>query len=251
MTSSFAKAGWAKHPFIARRPRGYVVGMKPVPEKPFDVDAAVRLIREAVKPYPKAAMFELADEGFNSLFEQLVACIISIRTLEEVTLPTARKLFAAARTPEQVARLSPEEIDRLIHACTFHEPKARQIHAIADRVLQDYGGELPAERDVVLELPGIGPKCGNLALGIAAGKPFGVPVDIHVHRVTNRWGVVDGSTPEKTMVLLEAAIPRRYWLEINRLLVPFGKHVCLAKRPKCSTCPVEAMCQQKGVTAHQ
>src|SRR4051812_26858895 len=109
---------------------------KPTPapvKRPFDVEAAIPLLRKAVAPYPKAAMFELAAEGHNSVFELLVGCIISIRTRDETTLPTARRLFAKARTCEEVAALSPDEIDELIGACTFHEPKAKQIHEIARR----------------------------------------------------------------------------------------------------------------------
>src|SRR5262245_62380227 len=98
-------------------------------KRPFDVEEAVPLIRDAVAPYPKAALFELAAEGYDSTFEILVACIISIRTRDEITLPTARKLFAHARTPAEVAALSEAEIDRLIGACTYHEPKARTIRA--------------------------------------------------------------------------------------------------------------------------
>ena len=216
----------------------------------FDVDEVMKRLRRAMKRHSPAAMFQLADEGFGSVFEQLVACIISIRTLEEVTLPTARRLFAAARTPAQTSKLTPAQIDALIRTCTFHEPKARQIHAIAARCMEEFHGELPPERDVVLSFRGVGPKCANLALGIGAGKPLGVPVDIHVHRVTNRWGVISGRTPEQTMLELERMLPKRHWLEINRLLVPFGKLVCKARLPKCSTCPVLKYCKQVGVTAH-
>ncbi len=217
---------------------------------PFDADDVMRRLRRAVKRHTPAAMFQLADEGFGSVFEQLVACIISIRTYEEVTLPTARRLFAEARTPTQVSKLSPAQIDALIRTCTFHEPKSRQIHAIAARCDQEFGGELPPDPDVVLSFRGVGPKCANLALGIGAGKSLGVPVDIHVHRVTNRWGVITGRTPEQTVVELEQVLPRKYWLEINRLLVPFGKFVCTARLPKCSTCPVLEYCRQVGVTTH-
>ena len=103
---------------------------------PFDIDTAIRRIRKAVEPFAKAAMFELAEDGFDSAFEQLVACIISIRTYDEVMLPTARKLFARARTPDEISRLTPEEIDEIIRPSTFHENKARQIHAIARRVVE-------------------------------------------------------------------------------------------------------------------
>src|SRR5438445_13776759 len=100
----------------------------PAATQPFDIDRVIEGIREAVQPFPKAALFELAEEGYNTPFEQLVACMISIRTRDEVTLPTARRLFAVARTPAAMSRLSPEEIEAQIRACMFHEGKARQIH---------------------------------------------------------------------------------------------------------------------------
>jgi len=195
-------------------------------------------------------MFELAEEGFDSAFEQLIACIISIRTFDEVTLPTARRLFARARTPLAVSQLTVNEIEALIRGSSFHERKAPQIKAIAQRVVDEYDGTLPCDREVLLSFAGVGPKCANLALGIACGEPT-ISVDVHVHRVTNRWGYVSASTPERTMAALEAKLPRRYWIEINRLLVPFGKHICTGQLPHCSTCPVLDMCQQVGVKAHR
>ncbi|MFL6215728.1 MAG: endonuclease III domain-containing protein [Blastocatellia bacterium] len=215
-------------------------------KRPFDISTAIRHIRKAVEPFPKAALFELAEDGFNSTFEQLVACIISIRTYDEVMLPTARRLFERARTAEEMRRLSLQEIDQLIRPATFHEQKAANIHAIAERVASEYGGHLPCESEVLLSFKGVGPKCANLVLGIACDQPF-IGVDVHVHRVTNRWGYVATKTPEKTMAALMEKLPRRYWVEINRLLVPFGKHICTGTRPKCSTCPVLEMCQQVGV----
>ena len=219
-------------------------------EKSFDIDRALKLIGKAVQPWPKAAMFELAEDGFNSPFEQLVACMISIRTYDEVSLPTARKLFMRARTPAQMIKLTSEEIDELIHACTFHERKAVQIHAIARRVLDEFEGNLPCDSETLLSFSGVGPKCANLVLGIACNQPY-ISVDIHVHRVTNRWGYVKATAPEKTMLALEANLPRKHWIDINRLLVPFGKHICTGTLPKCSTCPVLDMCQQVGVKAHR
>ena len=219
-------------------------------KKSFDLDKALKLISKAVEPWPKAAMFELAEDGFNSPFEQLVACIISIRTYDEVSLPTARKLFARARTPAQISQLAIEEIDELIHTCTFHERKAAQIHAIALRVLDEFKGNLPCDSETLLSFAGVGPKCANLALGIACGEPV-ISVDIHVHRVTNRWGYVKATVPEKTMRALEGRLPQKHWIDINRLLVPFGKHICTGTLPKCSTCPVLDMCQQVGVKSHR
>ena len=219
-------------------------------KRPFDIDLAISRIRKAVQPFPKAAMFELAEDGFDSTFEQLVACIISIRTYDEVMLPTARKLFARARTPKAISLLTPEEIDEIIRPSTFHESKARQIHAIALRTVDEFHGSLPCDQEVLLSFKGVGPKCANLVLGIACDQPF-IGVDIHVHRVTNRWGYVETRTPERTMEALKEKLPPRYWVEINRLLVPFGKHICTGRLPRCSTCPVLDMCQQIGVSEHR
>ncbi len=219
-------------------------------KQPFDIALVLERIREEMRRFPKAALFDLADEGYHSPFEQLVACIISIRTRDETTLPVARRLFKSVRTPDEVSRLTPTEIERLIESCTFPEPKARQIHAIACRVVQEYQGSLPCDADVLLSFTGVGPKCANLVLGIACDQPR-VSVDIHVHRVTNRWGYINTRTPEQTMAVLEAKLPRHNWVEINQLLVPFGKHICTGNLPRCGTCPVLDSCQQIGVSAHR
>lgn len=216
----------------------------------FDIDVALERIEQAVQPWPKAALFQLAEEGYTSVFEQLLACMISIRTYDEVTLPVSRTLFAQARTPASIGQLSWEELDALISPSTFHERKAQQILAIAQQVETQFGGVLPGDRDVLLSFAGVGPKCANLVLGVACGTPV-ISVDIHVHRVTGRWGYVKASTPEKTLLALEATLPQVYWITINRLLVPFGKHICTGNRPKCSTCPVLDMCRQVGVDEHR
>ena len=216
----------------------------------FDIHTVVRRIRTAVTEHADAAMFELSERGFKSVFQQLVACIISIRTRDEVSLPTAIKLLERAGTPEDVARLSVTQIDALIRASSFHEAKAVQIRDIARRTVEEFGGELPCDFEVLTSFRGVGPKCANLTMGVACGAER-ISVDIHVHRVTNRWGYVGTTSPETTMRALEQKLPKKYWIEINRLLVPFGKHVCTGHLPKCSTCPVLEYCRQVGVTAHR
>jgi len=214
---------------------------------PFDIDEVMSRIRDAVQPFPKAAMFALRDEGFTSPFEQLIACLLSVRTYDEVSIVAARRLFTEARTPDALAAMPPDAIDRLIANVTFHERKAEQIREIAARVRDEFGGELPCDDETMQSFSGIGPKCAHLALGVACGQQR-ISVDIHVHRVTNRWGYVATRTPEQTMGALEKSLPETYWIAINELLVPFGKHICTGTRPKCSTCPVLSMCAQRGVT---
>ena len=223
-------------------------------KQPFQPDEVFTRIEAAIAPYPKAALFELAEDGFNSVFDQLVACIISIRTYDETMLPTAKRLFTLARTPQEMLELSPAGIDVVISNSTFHEAKAQQIHDIARIAVEQHGGVLPCSQEVLLSLRGVGPKCANLVLGIACKEPF-IGVEIHVHRVTNRLGYVAEKTPEKTMAALQQKLPREYWIDINRLLVPFGKHIgkhiCTGKLLKCSTCPVLEMCQQVGVLEYR
>jgi endonuclease-3 len=134
-------------------------------KQPFDIDIAIERIREAVRPFPKAAMFALADLGYTSPFEQLISCMISIRTYDEVSLPISRRLFERARTPAEMICLTPEEIDKLIQKSTFHDVKAKQIWAIAHTLVTQYNGVLPCNYETMISFPGVGPKCAHLALG--------------------------------------------------------------------------------------
>jgi endonuclease-3 len=203
-----------------------------------------------VSRFADAAMFDLAAQGYASAFHQLVACIISVRTRDEVSLPTAINLFKAAPDAATMSKLSVDEIAALIRSSSFFGTKAQNISELARRVHREYNGELPCDYDVMTSFRGVGPKCANLTLGIACGATE-ISVDVHVHRVTNRWGYVSTAVPEATRLALEEKLPRKYWVEINRLLVPFGKHVCTGRLPKCSVCPVLQYCRQVGVTEHR
>jgi endonuclease III len=149
-----------------------------------------------------------------------------------------------------MATLDSTEIDPLIHSSTFHDREAVQIRNIAQQVVGPYGGEQRCERKLIMPFRGVGPKGANLASGIACGEQV-ISVDVHVHRVTNRWGYVTATTPERTLAELEKTQQKEHWLNINRLLVPFGKHVCTGQWPKCSTWAVLNFCQQIRVTTHR
>lgn len=213
-------------------------------KKPHDISKMLPLIRKAVKPYAKAMLFELRDRGYDSVFEQLCACVLSIRTFDETSLKSSLRLFERARTPRELAKLDVDEVAKLIFDSTFPRQKATNLLAIARAHLDR---DLPHDFNGLTDLPGIGPKCAGLIMGIACGEPA-IGVDIHVHRITNRWGYVRAGSPEKTLQQLETKLPRKHWVEINELLVPFGKHICTGKAPKCSTCPVFEYCDRMGVT---
>ncbi len=219
-------------------------------KRAFDLNEMLPRIEKAIAPYPKAAMFELAERGYNTLFEQLISCLISIRTLDETTIPLSLKLFNRARTPEQLLAIPFEELAELLVGSQYPGQKAETMRAIAQISITQYGGMLPANYDQLTALKGVGPKCANLALGVATGVPA-ISVDVHVHRVVNRWGFVKTTTPEKTLKVLENKVPQRQWIDINRLLMPFGKHICTGILPRCSQCPVLEFCEQVDVTKHR
>ena len=219
-------------------------------KKNFDLVEMLQQIEKAIKLLPKAAMFELYERGYNSLFEQLISCIISIRTLDETTIPVSEKLFAVARTPEALRKLSPSDLETLLFGTQYPGQKAQTLLGIANIAIDHFNGRLPADYEKLIALKGVGPKCAKLALGVASGFP-GISVDVHVHRVVNRWGLVQTKTPEATMNILEGLVPKENWIDVNRLLMPFGKHVCVLHSPFCSTCPVLPYCRQVGVTKHR
>jgi endonuclease-3 len=219
-------------------------------KKLYDIPLMLNRIDEAVASYPKAAMFELYERGYRSVFEQLISCVISIRTLDETTIPLSEGIFALARTPMAMLKLAPQKLEALLQGSQYPGQKAYTLLGIAKAAVDDFGGQLPADYEKLLGLKGVGPKCAKLALGVAVGQP-GISVDVHVHRVVNRWGIVETKTPEKTMGALEEKVQQDNWIHINRLLMPFGKHVCTLHRPHCSTCPVLNYCRQIGVTEHR
>ena len=173
--------------------------------------------------------------------------MISLRTKDAVTAQASARLFAVAATPGAVVGLAEARIAKLIFPAGFYNTKAKQIRAIARRVAADHHGEVPGDREALLALPGVGRKTANLVLGLGFGIPA-ICVDTHVHRISNRLGLVNTRTPEQTEHALESLLPQRSWIDINDLLVTFGQQVCHPTSPRCSTCPLAARCPRLGVT---
>ena len=214
--------------------------------EPFEIDAVFARLRRACAGLPKAAMFDLRDRGHGTSFEQLVSSLISARTLEHTTMAASLRLFAVARTPADVVALGHDGLLPLIRDATFPEAKARDILALSQAILDRHSGQVPDTMEGLTAFRGVGPKIAALTLAVGFGQPA-IPVDIHVHRVANRWGYVRTTTPERTLAALQAKLPRRYWIEINERLVPFGKYICTGPAPKCPSCPLLSMCRQVGV----
>lgn len=215
-----------------------------------DIHEIFRRLRLSTARLPKAAMFQLRDEGFGDPFRQLIGSLISVRTRDEATVVICRRLFATVGGPDDLLALDDAVLTGLLAGASFPDGKARTLKTVARRIKEDRAGRVPDTVEGLLTLPGVGPKVAALTLAVSAGVPA-IAVDIHVHRVTNRWGYVRTTSPEGTMKALTAILPREYWIEINERLVPFGKFVCTGTRPKCSACPVLEMCRQVGVGAHR
>ena len=205
----------------------------------------MRILRKAAAGWNAPVLTLMAAEKRDP-FLTLIGCILSLRTKDETTALAAPRLFARAVTPQAMLELDADEIARLIYPVGFYRTKSRAILDICSDLLTKFAGKVPDSIDQLLTLKGVGRKTANLVVTEAFGKP-GICVDTHVHRISNRWGLVKSPTPDKTEAALRTTLPRRYWLEYNWLLVAFGQTICQPVSPWCSRCPLSHMCPRIGV----
>jgi endonuclease III len=180
-------------------------------------------------------------------FRVLVTTILSARTKDDTTTEAAYRLFAEVTTPADLRGVSLERLERLIFPVGFYHTKARHLRALPDALDQKFGGRIPDTVEELCELPGVGRKTANLVVAIAFDKPA-ICVDVHVHRISNRFGLVSTRTPFETEMALRDLLPRRYWKTWNSLLVSFGQTLCTPIGPWCSRCPIPRYCDRIGVT---
>jgi endonuclease III len=211
-----------------------------------DIAGVIRRLRRTRPAWNPTALAEFSEQG--DPFRVLIACILSLRTQDTTTGPAAARLFAVASTPTEMLRLRASRIARLIYPVGFYRTKAAVILGICRDLLERYAGKVPDTIDELLTLNGVGRKTANLVVTMGFDKA-GICVDTHVHRISNRLGYVRTKTPAETEMALRARLPRRYWIGYNDLLVSFGQNVCAPIRPRCSTCPVSALCRRVGVTS--
>lgn len=180
-------------------------------------------------------------------FRVLVSTVLSLRTKDETTAEASRRLFAEADTPAGILGLGEKRIRDLIYPVGFYRVKAKNIIGICEKLLDEYGGEVPDTVEELLGFRGVGRKTANLVVSLGYAKPA-ICVDIHVHRISNRWGFVNTENPLETEMALRDALPRKYWIEYNSLLVALGQSVCRPVSPFCSRCPVSGHCPRVGVS---
>lgn len=180
-------------------------------------------------------------------FSVLISTVISLRTKDDVTLKASRRLLDKAPDAFAMLRLSEEEITSLIFPAGFYKRKAIQIKNIAKTLVEQYGGKVPADADLLMKLPGVGIKTANLTLNLGFGIDA-ICVDCHVHQISNRLGWISTKTPEESEKVLQTIMPKRFWIPLNELLVSYGQEVCTSVSPKCSLCPENARCPKINVS---
>ncbi|MEK7433261.1 MAG: endonuclease III [Cyanobacteriota bacterium] len=207
-----------------------------------ELDTVFDILREEVKQWKQPVV----GAAFRDPYKILIATILSLRTKDAVTEVASNRLFEIADTPEKMILISPEEIEKAIYPTGFYKRKAINILEISKLLLDKYEGKVPDELDELLKIKGVGRKTANLTITLGYNK-LGICVDIHVHRITNRWGYVKTNTPEETEMQLRKILPTKYWLEINDFLVCYGQNLCKPVSPHCSICKLTSFCQQNGV----
>ena len=183
----------------------------------------------------------------KSPFRVLISTVLSLRTKDETTAEASARLFCEASTPQSVLELGEKRVRDLIYPVGFYRVKAQNIIGICEKLINEYDGRVPDSIDELLKFRGVGRKTANLVLSLGYGKPA-ICVDIHVHRISNRWGYVDTKGPYETEMALREKLPRRYWIEYNSLLVALGQQICRPLSPICSRCPVSGYCPKRGVS---
>jgi endonuclease III len=210
------------------------------------IDACIRILKREVRRWQEPIVGVVAKASRRDPFQILISTVLSLRTKDQTTAAASARLFRLATTPEAMLTVPRRTIERAIYPVGFYRTKARHIHDICRDLLTRYGGRVPDTIEELLTLKGVGRKTANLVVTLGFRKP-GICVDIHVHRISNRWGYIRTKTPAQSEDVLRRKLPRRYWMIYNDLLVPFGQNVCTPVSPRCSQCKLARYCERVGV----
>ncbi|MDD5070936.1 MAG: endonuclease III [Candidatus Omnitrophica bacterium] len=180
----------------------------------------------------------------------LISCILSLRSKDSTTAKIAESLFSVADTPLAIIKLKLTDLEKIIYSSGFYRNKAKTIRNVSGQIVDCFSGQVPSSLDELLKLKGVGRKTANLVLGLGFNKPA-ICVDTHVNRIPNRLGWIKTKTAFATEKQLEKIFPKKYWIEINTVLVSFGQNVCLPLSPLCRQCSVSKFCGKIGVSRHR
>lgn len=211
------------------------------------IESIIKKLRVATKGYALPLINQLIDEYGHKPFLILIGCLLSLRARDSTTIHVCRDLFAQAQTPQEILAIPLHTLERIIFKTVFYRNKALTLHHVSSVLINRFDGHVPKTREELLSITGVGPKTANLVMGMAFGTPE-ICVDTHVHRISNRLGLVKTKTVEETEEALKKVLPKKHWIEWNTLLVMWGQNLCTPLSPRCSECPIRAYCKQVGVT---
>ncbi len=200
-----------------------------------------KIIKELEKFYGKSKKPPVVM-GHPSVFKLLIRTILAARNTDENALVASKELFSKYKNPKEIANAPLKTLEKLVKRGVFYKVKARNIKKLCQILVKQYNGKVPKTMGELVKLPGIGRKTANIILSYGYGKSEGIAVDTHVFRVVNRIGIVNEKTPETTEFALLKVVPRKYWLDLNRIFVLHGREICKARKPRCDICPIKKWC---------
>ncbi len=196
----------------------------------------------SVNPPRMTALRELHEAETGGPFSILIGTILSARTKDENTAKVVKKLFSKYKSPQELAKAKIKNVEKIIKSIGFYHVKSKRIIDVASIISSQYKGKVPNDFEELLKLPGVGRKTANCVLVYAFDNPA-IPVDTHVHRISNRLGLVQTKTPEETEFALMKKIPKKHWLEINDTFVMYGQNICKPISPMCDVCKIKNICK--------
>lgn len=191
------------------------------------------------------ALKNLQTQEDGDPYKILIGTILSARTRDETTAQVIKMLFSEFKNPDELSRADLKDIKKLIQKIGFYNVKATRIKEVSKILVEKYNSKVPSNLEDLLTFPGVGRKTANCVLVYGFRKPA-IPVDIHVHRISNRIGIVNTKKPEETEIDLQKSIGRRYWTGVNETFVTFGQNICLPIKPKCNLCHLTKICKYYG-----
>lgn len=215
-----------------------------------DIHEVISILEDETSKWTETALTAVAEQTRRDPFRILIGTVLSLRTKDETTAAACERLFALAEEPAAMAALPEESVDRAIYPVGFHATKARNILEICRILVDEYRGMVPDDIDTLITLPGVGRKTANLVVTIGYGKP-GICVDVHVHRISNRWGYIATKNPDRSEFALREKLPSEYWIRYNDLLVMYGQNLCKPVSPFCSRCRLSSFCDRVDVGKHR
>lgn len=217
-------------------------------EKIENLDEIFSILKKELEKYNRPVVSHPGwDDIVETPFTTLISCLLSLRTKDEVTAQASYRLLKKYNTPPQFTEASEKEIQSLIYPVGFYKTKAKRIKEISKTLLEKYNGKVPDDFDELLKLKGVGRKTAAIVMVYGHKIASFIPVDVHVHVITNRLGWVKSKSPDETMYKLMTFIPKNYWEDLNSLFVSFGQNICKTISPWCSKCPIERFCPKIGV----